>query len=239
MVTGVGRVARVAYGAKVVGRLWGIGRTRTSRTCTICRYSGRFLFYGDPPRFDALCPGCGSLERHRLLALCADRIDLFQNRSILHFAPEPAVTALIRASSSAYASADLRPGRADLTLDLESIDQPDQSWEAVVASHVLEHVDDRRALGELLRVLRPGGLLIAMVPLIEGWEKSYEDPAVTTPAARELHFGQCDHVRYYGRDFESRLKAAGFTVTTFQATGTECVTHGLTRGEKVYVCQRP
>lgn len=41
----------------------------------------------------------------------------------------------------------------------------DQSLDAVICSEVLEHIDDYRAvLGEILRVLRPGGLLCISVP---------------------------------------------------------------------------
>jgi len=45
---------------------------------------------------------------------------------------------------------------------------------AVTALDVLEHVDDGRALSEIRRVLRPGGVLIASVPAMP-WLWSYRD----------------------------------------------------------------
>jgi len=79
---------------------------------------------------------------------------------------------------------------------------------------VLEHVpDDRKAISEMYRVLRPGGLAVVQVPLDDGRAETYEDPEVTDPAERAKLFGQADHVRVYGRDLTSRLGEAGFHVT--------------------------
>ena len=88
---------------------------------------------------------------------------------------------------------------------------PDHSLDVVVASHVREHVDDRAALRSLHRVLKPGGLLVALVPIVEAWPTTYENAAVVDPKERLLHFGQEDHVRYYGRDFVDRLRAVSYT----------------------------
>ena len=120
-------------------------------------------------------------------------------------------------------------------LNLENIELPDASVDVVVANHVLEHVDDHRALGELFRILRPGGRLIATVPIVEGWERTYEDPTIDDPARRAAHFGQWDHVRYYGRDFRERITGAGFTLQEFAATGDQAVRHSLLRGERVFI----
>src|SRR5690606_38985645 len=106
----------------------------------------------------------------------------------------------------------------------------------VMLNHVLEHIpDDRAALSELFRILRPGGLAVITVPVVEGWEKTYEDPAIDTPELRELHFGRWDHVRYYGRDLRERIRAAGFEVEVWQAAPADTVTYALHRGASVFV----
>ncbi len=76
---------------------------------------------------------------------------------------------------------DIAPGKADRVLNIEAIASPDASYDCVVCSHVLEHVDDKKALSEIYRVLRPGGVALIMLPVIEGWAKTYENPAVTSP----------------------------------------------------------
>jgi SAM-dependent methyltransferase len=152
---------------------------------------------------------------------------------ILHFAPE-ACAGWLRVRAGRYVTADRKPGR-DLQVDIEHLEVPDASFDVVVCSHVLEHVDDRLALAHLHRVLRPGGILIAMVPIVEGWDRTYEDAAIRDPKDRKLHFDGATHVRYYGRDFRDRLAAAGFSVSEYTSTPDEVVRHRLQRGERIFV----
>jgi SAM-dependent methyltransferase len=208
------------------------------RECPICDFRGLFRAYGHPPRYDAFCPKCGSLERHRLIRLALRKYPLREDAEIIHFAPEKAIAAILPKKN--YRSADLLPGRGDLVLDLSNIDLPCASVDVVVANHVLEHVDDdRHSLSEVFRVLRPGGLLLATVPIIDGWAETYEDPAITRSTDREIYFGQWDHVRYYGRDFRARVTAAGFRLTEFTGSGADCVRYGLVPGETVFLGSKP
>lgn len=227
------------YAVQVLPKLWGLGNEQRDCLCNLCNKKGRFFAYGNPPRYHAICPSCGSMERHRLLALIANHEDFFTAKSVLHFAPEPALLKYIKTKAISYVCADFCLGKADLRLDIQNIEQPDKSWDVVIASHVLEHVDDRLAIRELYRILKGGGIFLAMVPIIEAWENSYEDAAITNPAARVLHFGQHDHLRYYGRDFVSRLKAVGFSVRELTASPQQCLENGLIYGEKLFVCRKP
>jgi SAM-dependent methyltransferase len=208
------------------------------RTCLVCGQRGLFRFFGMPARIDACRPNCKSLERHRLFAMVDRQVGLVRGGDVLHFAPERALTDYLRKRSSSYVSADLFAEGVDMKQNIEALTLRDRSFDLIFCSHVLEHVDDKRAIGELYRVLRPAGTLIAMVPICEGWETTYENPAITRPEERDIHFGQRDHVRYYGRDFAARLEQAGFVVTTHTASPEDIVTYGLLRGEEVYVCRK-
>lgn len=184
--------------------------------CPICGSRDPFLPGGRAQRA-VRCGTCGSMARHRLTWLYLGlRTNLFRDRlDVLHFAPEPHLgTQLRRQRNLTYLSADLRPGAAMAEMDITAIDRPDASFDVIYASHVLEHIpDDRRAMRELRRVLRPGGWALLLIPM---WgPRTDEDLSVTDPAERERRFGQDDHVRMYGHDgeFERRLAAAGFAVT--------------------------
>jgi SAM-dependent methyltransferase len=214
-------------------------RGKTPRECPVCGYKGLFRYYGAPPRRDAECPECKCLERHRLLKVWTDRSsDAVKGTRALHFAPEKSVMGFIRNLPREYITCDIVPGAADVVRNLESIDEPDESFDLVICSHVLEHVDDKKALKELRRILRPSGAVILMVPIIEAWATTYENPQATSPDDRELYFGQWDHVRYYGRDLRDRIRAAGFELSEFTAMEPDVSRFSLTRGETVFVAKR-
>jgi SAM-dependent methyltransferase len=206
------------------------------KECPLCNYSGKFRAFGHPPRYDAECPRCGSLERHRLLAIVFNRLGIFyKDAKVLHFAPEPSIAKLIQLYEVDYNSADIVPRRGSLVLNIEKIELPADSVDVVVANHVLEHVNDKAALAEIHRILRPGGNLIASVPIVEGWSTTYEDAAIQSADARELYYGQRDHVRIYGRDFRARVAAAGFALQEFNCGGLETMRYALKYGGSIFV----
>ena len=210
------------------------------RTCNVCGYRGRFQAAGKPRRIDARCPQCGSAERYRLLTLWLDRDGGFlKSANVLHFAPEAGLAAMLKTRVGRYESADIAPGKADRVLNIEAIAASDSSYDCVVCSHVLEHVDDKKALSEIYRVLKPGGVALIMLPVIEGWATTYENPAVTSPEDRKRHYGQSDHVRYYGADVRDRIRSAGFALAEFTAQGPDVLTYALQRGEKVFIAKKP
>ena len=164
----------------------------------------------------ARCPGCGSVERHRILWLYLQRETdiLTEPRSILHLAPEGVLAAVLQRHNIDYVSGDLEPGRAMEVMDITALPRPDDTFDAVLCNHVLEHVpDDGAAMREIHRVLRPGGLAIMQHPIDTSRAETFEDPDIVAPDARMQAYGQEDHVRLYGRDFADRLVTAGFTIT--------------------------
>jgi SAM-dependent methyltransferase len=130
-----------------------------------------------------------------------------------------------------------------LALDLCHLPFLGDSFDAVLCSHVLEHVeDDRRAMRELLRTLRPDGWAILQVPLATTLERTLEDSKVVDPQERRLRFGQSDHVRLYGQDYFDRLRGEGFIVKSVpfaaELGDRQARRYGLLAEEPVVVCTK-
>ena len=172
------------------------------------------------------------------MALSDKKHNFYQNKDVLHFAPETVLKKLVESKAANYVTADVVKGRADRILNIENIDDADNKWDVIICSHVLEHVNDIKALSEMYRVLSDNGILIVMVPIIEGWEHTYENKNICTSSDREKHFGQNDHVRYYGSDIRERIISHGFTIEEDTAFGEDVVIYGLLRGEKVFICKK-
>jgi SAM-dependent methyltransferase len=180
------------------------------RECPLC---GRRLraFKAHAGRAHALCPHCGSLERHRHLWLYLERHTtlLSQPATLVHVAPDAATARRLAALEHLdYIAGDIDGERGDRVLDLTALPLADASVDALIAYHVLEHVpDDHRAFTEMARVLKPSGRAFLQVPTRAG--PTVEDAAVTSGRERRERFGQDDHVRHYGDDFPDRVRAAG------------------------------
>lgn len=217
------------------------------RFCPVCgRSSRRFCKAGPQKREDARCVHCGALERHRLLWLyLAKRTDLFDGKpkKMLHVAPEPCfVSRLKQRLGNNYSTADLLDPLVMVKMDITNIEYPDESFDVIYCSHVLEHVqDDRKAMREFYRVLGTKGWAILLVPITA--EKTFEDPSIVEAQERLRLFGQHDHVRKYGPDYVDRLREAGFVVETTKVnnlvTKDEAVRMGLTVASgEIYYCTK-
>lgn len=158
------------------------------------------------------CPRCGSLQRQRLLWLFLEReTDLLRRPiRVLHVAPDFASYRRLHAMPEIdYRTADLqRSPMVPIRVDITATPFADASFDLVMCSHVLEHVpDDRGALAEMRRVLKPDGVMLLQHP-IDDLDVTDEDPAVTDLAERLRRWGQADHVRAYGRDYVQRTCSA-------------------------------
>jgi SAM-dependent methyltransferase len=196
-----------------------VRRIGASEYCPLCDSAFRFRAFGNPARLKAYCPGCGSLERHRLTWLWLQQAGLLKAGRVLHFAPEQCLAQKFLATPGIeYIPVDLSAEHFNIpgirNMDITDTRLPDGAIDVVIASHILEHVpDDRRAMRELKRVLKPGGTALLLVPFADRPD-TYEDWSITTPEGREAAFGQHDHVRLYGYDdYLARLRDSGWAVT--------------------------
>lgn len=212
--------------------------------CPLCD-NGFDRFKDDWNRPNALCWRCGSHERHRAQWLLLERRPqlLGKARSLLHFSPEWCLRRKLAALPGLrYVTTDLDPAQdVDLRLDIVALDLPDGAFEAVICSHVLEHVpDDAAAMRELRRVTAAGGWCLVMVPIDLTRERTYEDASITDPQERERAFLQHDHVRLYAPDIAQRLRAAGFAVEvidTVAELGDDAARYRLNASDVIFLCR--
>jgi SAM-dependent methyltransferase len=199
------------------------------------------------------CPYCGAPDRDRLTALYLEsRLRTVTGPiTVIDFAPSQPLTAFIHQLAKTcklairYRTADLSGVGVDDRVDIT--DMPAYATDSVdlfICCHVLEHVsDDRKAMRELVRILRPGGRGIILVPIVVDLKEIDEDPAITDPRERWRRFGQDDHVRLYAKDgFVSRLNEAGFMIHQLGLDyfGADRFTQqGITSRSVLYVVEKP
>ncbi len=206
-----------------------------------------FLPYGyGNQRNNVLSPSTLSLERHRLLWLyLQNETDFFtavEKKKVLHFAPEQAFYKLFRNQKNIdYTTTDLLSPLADVKADICHLPFNDNEYDVILCNHVLEHIpDDTKAIQELYRVLKPGGMAILQIPQDLSRATTFSDDAIVNQKERAAIFGQYDHVRIYGRDYFDKLRSIGFKVIEEDYTSKitpELVTkYCLAKGEIIPVC---
>lgn len=170
------------------------------------------------------CPSCQASDRDRLYALYLQdyliRLQAEGLIKIVDFAPSPPLSLFIRKlrTDISYRTADLFAEGVDDKVDITDLrSYRDSQFDFLICSHVLEHVsDDRKAMRELHRILKPGGNGILMVPIVLSIDEIDEDPSVVDEGERWRRFGQNDHVRLYSKKgFLERARESGFLVREF------------------------
>ncbi|MDJ1008334.1 MAG: methyltransferase domain-containing protein [Paracoccaceae bacterium] len=169
------------------------------------------------------CPVCHGADRTRMMMLYLERHAGVGTRPVrlLHVAPDFGLYLWLKRQNGVdYTATDLDAARyrhidGIETADLTRLPFADAAFDAIVCSHVLEHVpDDRAAFAELARVLAPGGHALLLTPFALDGKGTDEDPGLDDPAEQDRRFGQWDHVRIYDRDdFLARMSAAGLAAT--------------------------
>jgi SAM-dependent methyltransferase len=205
--------------------------------CTVCDGSfSRFILLKND---ELLCVRCGSLPRDRRL------YDLLKNGNILKgkmldFSPSRALYRKFKNTPGLeYYSSDFsNEFIADHQFDITSISMHENFFDIIICYHVLEHIaDDRKAMAELYRVLKPAGKLFLQTPFREG--EIFENPAITSEIERIKYFGQKDHVRIYSVDgISDRLSNAGFKINILQYNEQAFNNTGFTLKEIILQCEK-
>ncbi len=214
--------------------------------CPVCQSSLReFKTGGTIPRPHALCPICGALERHRMVwTFFQKQTTLFASpaKRMLHIAPEPIFEQKFKKNPFLeYITADLFSPNVMITMDITNIQYPNESFDIIYCSHVLEHVvEDQKAMSELQRILTDTGWMVIQVPITVN--KTFEDFSIVTPEERKKVFGQEDHVRCYGPDIVERLQKANLQVRIITpeelAEKNNLFYMGIPKNEIVFFCKK-
>lgn len=172
---------------------------KPSFTCPICNYTGPFK--DKKERLYAKCPKCGENERSRLQFLVLKHVlENYDNADakVLHIAPELSIQQYFSSKFKDYTTADKFRTNVDIQFDVIDIPFPDQTFDIVYASHILQYPqDDLQAISEMHRVLKPNGIAIIPMPVFR--EKTVDD---YSPEARWIHQPGLDYFDRYLKFFQ-------------------------------------
>jgi ubiquinone/menaquinone biosynthesis C-methylase UbiE len=160
------------------------------------------------------------------------------------FGAETSIKKCLKRNGARWTTADLFDKTADIKVDIQDIQFPDESFSLITCNHVLEHVPDyNRALQELRRVLKKSGILELTVPTNRSHETVFEDASITSKDDRTKYFGQCDHLRVFGNDFAAILSRAGFEVEVIDGAALPSEINAVIGparldDNRVYICRK-
>lgn len=183
-------------------------------------------------REHVVCPVCGSTDRNRFVDFCIRKYtSIYNDRCyVLHFAPEYELSKKIRRNTKcSYISGDILKGRADRIVDIENIYFEDNSFDYVICNYVLQYVDDKKAIEEMKRVLKPNGMIIVSMPIGRNLDKTVE-------FVPEKRIGKSAYKRFYGMDTKCRLeKLSGLHVNKIECRVGRHNTNGLLDLDTVFI----
>jgi len=194
------------------------------------------------------CPYCGSIDRERHLILFIENLkigkELFENKDVLHFAPEKYFTQYIDTyHPRKHVLADLYPTSMNIQkVDAMNICFPSGSFDTVIINHVLEHVENPdKALQEIRRVLRNGGYAILQTPYSEKLDKTFSSEDIKSDKERLKYYGQADHLRVFGKDlFQLIQKYFELNLVKSQELFTDTLAekYGFNNKEPLFLCRK-
>jgi len=198
-----------------------LNRSKQRFECPVCGYEGPFMdlsgFAG--ARKHAACPQCRALERHRLQFVAVT--DILKSMDVskmkmLHFAPEQFFRKIFSARFGKYETADLTMKNVDHRVDLQNLPLNDSTYDFIFASHVLEHIpDDKKAVREIRRILKPGGVAILPVPVV--CEKTIEYLEANPHEAYHMRAPGLDYFEKYKPHFSRvEIRASGSAPEEYQ-----------------------
>ena len=166
-----------------------------------------------------MCPCCNSSDRDRLIVSFLEWLELENatgEESVLHIAPAGSISHWIyeNCPGITYHTTDLYMKGVTFQIDIQNMKGiQDESYDYIICSHVLEHVqDDRKAMRELHRILKKSGMVLFLVPVALDIEHIDEEWGLTEEENWQ-RFEQGDHCRIYAQqELVERLEESGFCV---------------------------
>ncbi len=219
-------------------------------SCPCCGSTFKeFAPFGVTKRRNAWCPKCQSLERHRLLWMYLEKkTNLYSAPlKVLHIAPETTFFHHLNGKANIdYYPADIFPNlfpKGTHYFNLLNPDVAPGTFDVIICNHVFQYIeDDVTAMQNAFKLMKPGGWGIMQVPIDKSKAVTYEDKSITSEAEREKAFGLKEHVRFYGLDYEDKLRAAGFTVKvddyTAEFSDADNYKYGFWKGDPIYYCTK-
>lgn len=195
---------------------------------------------------NVFCPNCLSKNRERLVLAVLQNFIPVENKKILHFSPEKNVYNYLK-NKAVVTTVDIMPSfyknidSEILYADATRLHFPDNSFDVIIANHILEHIpDDLLAMKEMCRVLKNNGVAMLQVPYSEKLETTIEEPFINDPEKQERLFGQKDHVRIYAlKNYVNRLETAGFKINVIGEEKLERFKiHAIQDKEYVILCSK-
>jgi SAM-dependent methyltransferase len=145
-------------------------------TCPCCDQSTTFVAHNGWLRDFYLCSSCGCIPRERALMYCIERFFPNWRGKLIHESSpcDRGASIKLRAQAPGYLPSQfflgVKPGTSRdgwLCQDLENLGFDDESIDLHVTQDVLEHIFDPAAtFREIARTLRPGGMHIFTVPIV-------------------------------------------------------------------------